>query len=261
MSEKKTDFNIMEDEYLDCLIRLAYDLDDLEKEQEIMEEAENGTAVPDEVSVRRAWNMAREKMDRYEQEEKTRKRRAAVRRTVPQVLKIAACLLVAVSIGVPVVIASSAEFRSRVIQLLVNIDRENNVATFDFAENPDASFAVPAEWTGDYFISWIPEGMEEVRLGTYTPLVEYRDGKDRGFSFSEKYEATSTVVDLEKQGVREVSLNGVPASLFEGTTDDGKVHTVTVMWSNDERLFEVCCNDMEADEALKIAGSVRKIIR
>ena len=40
MSEKKTDFNIMEDEYLDCLIRLAYDLDDLEKEQEIMKKVD-----------------------------------------------------------------------------------------------------------------------------------------------------------------------------------------------------------------------------
>ena len=100
------------------------------------------------------------------------------------------------------VIAASAEVRSKVIQLLVNIDRKNNVINYDFVENPDRAFTVPEKWTGEYFISYIPEGMEVIRALEYTPLIEYQDMSDtatvyRGFTFSEGREGNSIGAGLE----------------------------------------------------------------
>ena len=68
MREVKTEKNILEEEYLDCLIKLAYDMDDMDKEQQIMAEAEDDELAPDEFTVRRTWQMAQEKMNRLEQE-------------------------------------------------------------------------------------------------------------------------------------------------------------------------------------------------
>ena len=60
------EYSKIEEEYLDHLIKLAFDLDDLEKEQQILEEAENSDSGPDEETLRRIWQAAQEKMDRLQ---------------------------------------------------------------------------------------------------------------------------------------------------------------------------------------------------
>ena len=262
MREVKTEKNILEEEYLDCLIKLAYDMDDMDKEQQIMAEAEDDELAPDEFTVRRTWQMAQEKMNRLEQEEKKKKRISAVRRAVPQVMKIAACLLLAVCIGVPVVIASSAEIRSRVIRMLLNIDPESNVAYFDFAEDPEQGFAVPADWLGQYFISSVPAGMEMVSCNPDAVTVEFADpegenGVKRGFEFAELSEAEGSVAGTKGASMKAVDINGREGSLFE-YPERG---SVAVMWQNDEKMFTLNCWNMTADEALAVARSVRKIIQ
>ena len=261
MSEVKKEYSELEDEYLDCLIKLAYDLDDLEKGQQAMEEAKDGTSAPDELSVRRAWQKAQEKMDLLEREEKRRKRRNAVRRTVPQVLKVAACILLVISIGVPAVIAGSKEIRSRVIEMLVNIDRENNAVRVDFDENPGASFAVPAEWNGDYFMSWLPEGLEQIWIDADSGQVEYADAADgtpgrRFVSFSEVKESGWSVSLWEEKEPAETEINGRRALIVE----DSKDHTVVIQWQNDEKMFNLITGSLTTEETRKIAESVRKII-
>ena len=260
MDEKIKEFPDIEEEYLDLLIKLAYDMDDLDKEQQIREEAEEASAGPDEQTIAQTWQTAREKIDRFEKEEKQRARRAAFRRTAPQVLKIAACLLLVMFLSVPVVLATSAEFRSRVINLLYSIDHENQVAHFEFTEDPGASFTVPAGWTGDYFLSYIPEGMELTEQSELFASVNYRDTSGRGFAFSENDDGVSMATGTEGQTVRPVDINGSEGVLIEGYMPDGKERTVTLVWSREEKWFELSCHGLEADEALKMARSVRKII-
>ena len=65
MGEGKHDFSAIEEEYLDHLIKLAFDLDDLEKEQQILEEAGRNPSVPDEETLRRIWRTVQEKIDRH----------------------------------------------------------------------------------------------------------------------------------------------------------------------------------------------------
>ena len=261
MKEVNQENNVLEEEYLDCLIKLAFDLDDLEKEQQVREEAADDEMAPDEFTSRRIWQMAQEKMDRYEQAEKRSRRRNTARRVVPQVLKIAACLLLAVSIGVPVVIASSAEIRSRVIQMLMSIDQKNQVATIRFEEDPDAAFSVPADWTGDYYPSYIPEGMEIIWSNGIFPQVEYAElSKNEAerpfFYFAESKENSQTLAGTEETTFTDTEIGGRAARIF-----DYGDSVMTIVWQNDERMFTLSCRNMDRDEALKVAGSVRKIIR
>ena len=265
MENEAKDFKDLDEEYLELLIKLAFDLDDLEKAQQTMEDADTGSVTPSEESIKLIWKNAQEKAERLKQEKKREQRRIASRRIIPQVLKFAACILLVFSLGAPVVIATSAEIRSKVIQMLVNIDRNDEVAYYDFVENSDRAFAVPEGWTGDYFVSYIPEGMEEIRKDKYTPLIEYKDMSEtatvyRGFSFSECTEGDGIAAGLEDGVLRFVDVNGSSAGVIEGRSSDGKYQTVEVTWANDERMFDVTCNDMTVDEALAIARSVRKII-
>ncbi len=266
MTEEIKSYTDLDEEYLDYLIKLAFDLDDLEKYQQIMEESEDPSVSVDEKTIELVWQSAQEKAKRMKQEKQREHRRNVRKRVIPQVLKVAACLLLVFCISAPVVIATSAEIRSKVIQLLVNIDRENNVAYFDFVENPDEAFAVPEGWTGDYFISFIPNNMEVVRLSQYTPLIQYQDLSEtasiyRGFSFTEHQEGDGIAAGTENATSRIVFVNGAPATVIEGYSRGNEYYVVGVTWANDERMFDVTCYDMTVDEALAIAGSVRKIIR
>ena len=261
MSEAVTNYSDIEDTYLDHLIRFAFDLDDLEKTQQILEDAENGISAPDEESIRRTWQKAQKKMDSLELEEKRRNRVISLRRVIPQVMKVAACLLLALCIGVPVVLASSAEFRSRVIELLANFDEENQVAHFGFEENPDASFAVPAAWNGQYYVSWVPEGFEMSWCSQFSSSVSYGDAAGRRFMFSENDDGSSLDAGLEEQSISHADINGSTAYILSGHTNDGATHMLTIVWSRDEKWFELNCSGLTAEESLKIARNVRKIIR
>lgn len=64
MGEEREIYSRIEEEYLDHLIKLAFDLDDLEKEQQILEEAKRNDSGPDEETMRRTWQAAMEKLDR-----------------------------------------------------------------------------------------------------------------------------------------------------------------------------------------------------
>ena len=64
MGEEREIYSRIEEEYLDHLIKLAFDLDDLEKEQQILEEAKRNDSGPDEETMRRTWQAAMVKLDR-----------------------------------------------------------------------------------------------------------------------------------------------------------------------------------------------------
>ena len=64
MGEEREIYSRIEEEYLDHLIKLAFDLDDLEKEQQILEEAKRNYSGPDEETMRRTWQASMEKLDR-----------------------------------------------------------------------------------------------------------------------------------------------------------------------------------------------------
>lgn len=256
----------IEEEYLDHLIKLTFDLDDLEKEQEIEEDIEKGSAIPDELTVQRTWQSAQQKIGDFQKKEKHQKHVARFRHAFPKALQFAACIMLVILISIPAVLASSAEIRSKVIQMLINIDRKNEVVNFNFVENPDTAFTVPAEWDGDYFLSAIPEGMEITWYSSEPPTIEYKDKSEsasshRGFSFGELKEVSSSVAGLEGCTIEYVDINSAMACVIEGEGYNNQYHSVDITWANEERMFTLTCHDMTKEEALGLARSIRKIIQ
>ncbi len=102
-----------------------------------------------------------------------------------------------------------------------------------------------------------------VRCDPHIPEAEYRDNGDSGrsFVFSELAEGGISETGVSGTAVCHTEINGFPAVITEGTAESGESGTVTVFWSNGEKMFSLACRGIPAEEALKIAGSVQKIIR
>ena len=80
-----------------------------------------------------------------------------------------------------------------------------------------------------------------VRCDPLIPSVEYRDNGDSGrsFVFSELAEGGISEANLSGTTVRHTEINGFPAVTAEGTADSGDSGTVTVFWSNVEKMFSL----------------------
>ena len=68
MTEEIKSYTDLDDEYLDLLIKLAFDLDDLEKSQQIMDGTEENAVSVDEKKIELVWQSAQEKAELLRQE-------------------------------------------------------------------------------------------------------------------------------------------------------------------------------------------------
>ena len=106
---------------------------------------------------------------------------------------------------------------------------------------------VPAEWKGDFYPAYIPEGFEFDRCRLNNVIYLDKDG--RCLDFSEETYGSITNLDTENANLSSVFINGAEATLIE------KDSWTAVVWSANNRLFIV---DMDGgkDEALRVAASV-----
>ena len=105
----------------------------------------------------------------YKRQVRRRSRSARLRRIVPRVVEIAACVVLAVAVATPFAIANVEFIRSAVMKLLIRIDWDDGVMQMNLVEDEGAAFNVPADWPGEYFPSYLPEGLEAV---SYTHLCQ-----------------------------------------------------------------------------------------
>ena len=248
----------MENQYIDLMIKLALDM----QEQREVEAVEQDDGIPADPSVlqsaQRALSSAYERIDQDDRANRNRKALHIVGRCVASVLKAAACLALITVIAVPVALAGSHEFRSKVMELVLNLDQNQGIATFSFQENPDASFEVPAEWQGTHFLSYIPDGFEMTRINPMISNVEYRSSDNRLISFGEYDESTTLTSGIDGCTISCIEINGLTAYVTEGVAYGG-IPTVDVVWTNQRNWFSVITYGMSKEETLKIVLHVKPI--
>lgn len=248
----------LQEHHLDAMLKLAFDHMDAKEVQQLVDEPDPELTPQEEEMADEIFLMALAKVDQQEKKEKQQIRGAFVKRTFPRIIQVAAAFIVILAIATPIAFANSAAFRSRVLRLLYQVDEELGKATFDFVEDPDAAFTVPDEWTGDYFPAYFPDGFVFWKMNPYMQAAEYRDDQGNQIFFHEFSEDTSGSAGIENSEVTYVELNGVQAQVIDGY-DDG-VHIVTITWANDTNWFVVATNDVDTEEALRVARSVKRII-
>ena len=118
----------------------------------------------------------------------------------------------------------------------------------------ELSFDVPEGWLGEYFMTYIPEGLEVQYISTFSGYVEYWDSEGIKLSFDEHDADAYTSVDNEDAETWYTTVRGNDAYVI---SKDGRY---TIVWAIEDRYFDVIVWRSTYDEALKIAEGVRKII-
>ena len=253
----------LQDAHLDAMIKLAFDLDDAETTRRLLE-SPDPELTPDE--ERLADEILALSLSRAEKEQKRSRQHdfaRTVRKVLPWIINTAACIILLLAMAAPIALANSATFRSKVMQLIMELDEEKGEAYFSLVQDEDASFDVPEGWRGNYFPSYIPDGFT---IYDWDPdfgaaFIEYRNGSANQLFFSEYSNGAGVVTGTDNAEMKEIDINGNPAYLIDGIASDGKTHTVNIFWQNETNWFGVVTYGLSTDEALQVARSVRRIVK
>ena len=200
MNENRLNFPEIQDAHLDQMIRLAFAQEAALWAQEWMAQSETPETPQEQERAERLLRRMRAQIDREERAARRRSRSVRLRRIVPRVVEIAACVVLAVAVATPFAIANVEFIRSAVMKMLIRIDWDEGVMQMNLVEDEGAAFNVPADWPGEYFPSYLPEGLE-VTWKSYIPgypCIEYTsESGERVINFSEMGENSTQVNGLE----------------------------------------------------------------
>lgn len=250
-----------QEQHLDTMIKLAFDLDDADEIQRILDEEDLPLAPEEQAFADEILEAALLKAENQNKRKKRQRYANKVRRAIPRMIEIAACFVLIAAIATPIALARSAAFRAKVMQLLIQMDTEKGEAYFRFEQNPEAFFWVPEGWTGDHYPSYIPEGCQIYAFDPLFTTVEYRDAKGGQFIYSEYDENAELMTGIENASISSIEINGHTGYAIEGIAQDGETHTVTVTWSNDTHWFSITSFGISSEQVIQIASSVRAIIK
>ena len=117
---------------------------------------------------------------------------------------------------------------------------------------------VPKEWEGDYFMSYVPEGLKTDVVFNLAPThnIEYRRCSDDALvlDFGEYPSDTAASFDSEFAQIIHLTINGRKAVMI--VKDPHK----TIFWCiDDETLIVVSTTEMSKEETIRIAKGVQAI--
>ena len=250
MADNKINYDEIQEEYLDTIIRLAYKYAENTETQELLESDETGvTTVPPEAKEA-AFRLFLEKL---EQEEKQASRQARVvqwKRVLPRIVNVAACIILILGIAAPFAVAHVDAIRVKVMELLIDIQDDHT--ELSFREDEDEEFYVPAEWTGLCYPSYIPDGFVLTEMGKLNCYVVYKDENGRKINFSEYTEDASVSINSENAELSYPVINGMDVFLIE------RPLSVIATWATEERFYVLTVN-VPKEEAIAIIEGVRRI--
>lgn len=248
MRQNNLNYDSIQDEHLDGLIRLAYKYNVALETQDILETMHQLSPEEEEI-CRRAYIRYREKANKIEKEEKKRSDQLLWKKRTSRFVSIAACMILLLGIATPIAIANVEFIRVKILQLLIDVQQE--YTEIHLVEDYDASFDVPANWRGEYYPASIPEGYELCEINPFYNEVSFENSNGQRIVFSECSQDVETNLDSENAILSYSSVNGTTAFVIE------KDRTI-ITWSDGIKYF-IVETDMSKNDSLNIANSVRRI--
>lgn len=184
----------------------------------------------------------------------SRRPRPALPPRLSGAIRVAAAALALLFIGIGTAMALSAQVRITVLRLLWRVTPQ--YTEIRLAPDEAAAFDVPADWPGEYYPSFIPEGyrLYGVSGGDSLPIATYTNPSDpeKLLLFSESSPSAVSRIDTEGYTMEQISLHGVSALLAY------KPGHSWVVWPQANKAFSVSVTE-DQQTALKIAESVTRI--
>ena len=182
-------------------------------------------------------------------------------------VRVAACLIVAVGIAFPIALANSEAFREQILQLVLSINPETGMAHVGMEPAKDEQTAnvprmdVPDGWEGLFFPTFLPDSLPLVRCettrGDQVHSEAYYADETRSLRFEEQDNLDGWNVRAADARVLTIYLHSVPGYLIDRQTED--THEVSIIWAEGKRMLRVTSIGLPADEAVLVAQSVKKI--
>lgn len=261
MKEQNRTLNELQDEHMDDLIRLAFKYEDALVAQQIAdEELEEPLSVEEKQFANHIIQAAWSKVDQEDRKQQRSRQHTNATFFFQRLIPIAACIVLLINIAIPVAIASSAYLRSKVMELLISIDEEQNSARFLFSEDEAQSFVVPVEWEGAYYPAYIPEGYTVAAYDSWESVydeIEYSNGADGMIRFQELGSGSGGSSGLEGAAVSYATINGKPALVIQAQDSS----YIEIHWSTDDRWLILQTTGIDYEETIRIAESVKMIIK
>ena len=244
MKDHRAYWDMLEEEYCDCLTGLALKLREMEDTQALIAESERM-----ELDAAQAEQAYARFMQKWQAQEKGRRRaarKAQIRRYVPKIAEIAACILLVVCIAAPLAVANIESVRASVVRFLIQINDE--YAEIGIVEE-GATIEVPDGWNGGYYLSYIPEGYQVEQVLLRGVGVLYLNEASKTLTFHEGDEHLTINIDSEDKVVTYESVNGETALVLEDEVG------TSIVWSKGKDYF-ILQLDEPKEEALKVARGV-----
>lgn len=173
------------------------------------------------------------------------------KQAIPRIAKVAAVIMLVVFIGFATALATVREVRVKVLELLINIEKE--YTEIYLKENDDKAFFIPADWKGEYYPSYIPDDFTLDNVVTFIPYAaEYRNEQGKIFTFTEATVDSRSTIDTEDAQIKYVFINGRQALC---SIKNGKV---IITWLEHSKYFVLNFSG-NYTTAIKIAESIKKI--
>lgn len=247
-----------EDQYLDLIIRLAYEQIADQEVEKLLNEPDPELTNEEKTTADKAFQDVLSEEDTRRKHEKRRQSTKNFRHMLVKVCEVAACLIIIIGIAFPIAIATSAQFRSKVMHLLMEIDSTKQEAHFHFVEDEKAAFYVPDDWEGEWYPAYIPSDMKLTGIEHIFLRSEYRNDSDAIFWFYELGNEANAMIGIEDANIETIDINGSKAWLLY---DESDKHRITVVWSTDDKWFKIDSSLVTKEDILAIAKSVKRIIR
>lgn len=243
-------YDSMVDEHLEFMIRLACEVQEEAEMDELIAESRFEHTSEEKEIARNAYLLFQQKLVKQEQKERRDNRRRKAQRILPRAISVVACLAILLVIAMPFAVAHISTIRIKVLQMLISIEEDH--AKLNLVEDKSISFEVPADWRGDYYPTYIPDGYEVSYVSHYFATVEFSNAEGRTLTLNECGESDQYNIDSENATMSYEFVNGQQVFVIDRAT------SATVAWSNGSKLY-IVTGQISKEELLKIAESVRII--
>lgn len=247
MGKNQTKYTEIQDRHLDTMIKLAFEYGDALEAQKSAEEGEN-VPIIDAAQKNTMWENAIEKYAKMKAQEKKKSRIVQFYRSIPRVVQLVSCLVLALGIAAPITVAKVESIRVKVMELLIDIQEDHTA--LQFVDN--SAFYVPAEWHGNYYPMKIPDGFVLEEISMLSNEATFTNENGDHIYYGEYTEDDSIDINSENASCSYATVNGSSAFILE------RADCIILTWNTEDKFFVIIA-DTAVDEALNMAQSVRRI--
>ncbi|MBQ9264597.1 MAG: DUF4367 domain-containing protein [Clostridia bacterium] len=253
-----------QDQHLDLMIEMAFTQLEAEEVEQLINEPDPVLTSEEMARADRAFQFAMSRSAQQKKAEKRKERKSLVFAGLRYAATAVAAIFVLALIALPITFAASAEFRSAVMRLFVEIDDVHKEAHFSFqpadqpTQEPVAVPSVPEGWRGEYYPAYLPDGFSVDHINSFGDRIEWLKGDEAKITFFELDETAGLTSGTEgAERIEQILIQGNEGVLIVG--DALNIHSVSITWAMKDHWFDLVTNGLSEDEAIRIAESVRPV--